>query len=206
MTGPRNDWDSEDQLVGRCVRGSEAAWHEFYRRYDGLIRIVVRRRNMLSTSDDREDLVQSVYLKLVTSLGNYRKDKGSLKAFVSLIAERTCIQHFRRRTTAARYAGTNPVDHHDSGEEGTIGLESTLDSPHELLQSSEQVGRMRSALGKLKAECRRLLDLRFFKELSYGNIAQRLGRKENTVNVQILRCLAELKANYDRVDREGLEA
>jgi DNA-directed RNA polymerase specialized sigma24 family protein len=41
-------------------------------------------------------------------------------------------------------------------------------------------------------------------DLPYGKIAAMLGKKEHTVNVQTIRCLAELKANYDEIVREGL--
>ena len=132
MESLSNHWNSEDQLIGQCMDGSEDAWCEFYRRFDGLIRIVVRRQKLFGASDDHEDLVQNVYVKLVASLRNYRKDKGSLKAFVSVIAERTCIQHFRNKTAAARFAGTNPVDHHDSGDEGMMRLASSSASPQSM--------------------------------------------------------------------------
>ena len=57
-------------LVQECLAGSETAWNQFYSRFVGLIRSVVRRQAGLSPADV-EDFTQSTFLALATSLNNY---------------------------------------------------------------------------------------------------------------------------------------
>ena len=205
MASPGNAERREEQLVNACLSGSDEAWNEFYQRYDGLIRVVVRRQGIGSgsTSDSGEDMVQMVYLKLVKSMRTYDPAQLSLKAFVAMVAKRASIDYLRQSGSQSRSAPTSPVDHHGDGDEGTVNPESSLDPPDEQVETAQQVSILARALGQLKSACRELIRLRFYLDMPYGKIAALFGRKEHTVNVQTIRCLAELKAHYDQIVREG---
>jgi RNA polymerase sigma-70 factor (ECF subfamily) len=185
------------------LRGSEEAWNEFHGRLDRLIRIVVKRQSGALPNYSEEDMVQSVYLKLVTSLHTYDANRSSLKSFVGMVAKRACIEHLRKAVAASRYARTDPVDHHDGNTEGSVMVTSNLDSPDGCVEMAEQVHIISQALNRLKASCRELIRLRFHMDLSHAAIGEMLGKKEHAVNVQIIRCLAQLKARYDEIVRTG---
>lgn len=191
----------EIALVRRCLSGSEAAWNEFYNRYLGLVRSIVGRRHIASLRDD-EDMVQSIFTSLIPALKNY-DPAYSLSRFVCLVAERTCIQQYRLSGAAKRDAETQPVDHHDGGETGSRILQSTAPSPEQHLIQSDLRERLRVALRALGAACRELLKLRYFEELSYKEIAQRLGASENTLAVRAKRCLTELSAKFADLLQKG---
>jgi len=191
------------ELVEECLNGSERAWSEFYRRFDRLIRIVVKRQLSAMPGHSEEDMAQSVYLKLVRSLQTYDAKQSSLKSFVGMVAKRACIEHIRSVLAVSRYAQTDPVDHHDGSTEGTVVVRSTLESPEDRVEMAEQINIIGIALNHLKASCRELIRLRFHMDLSHAKISEMLGKKEHAVNVQIIRCLAQLKAKYDEIVQTG---
>jgi RNA polymerase sigma factor (sigma-70 family) len=204
MVSPRNDRDRGDQLVKECLSGSEEAWNEFYRQYDSLIRVVARRHGYGFSGHSEDDMVQTVYLKLVKSLHTYDPRQLPLKAFVGMVAKRACIDYLRHSGSMSRSAPTNPVDHHGEGEDGTVNPVSHMEPPDRQVEQAQQLGIVSLAMSRLKAACKELIKLRFHLDLPYAEIAAMFGKKEHTVNVQTIRCLAELKANYDQIVREGL--
>jgi RNA polymerase sigma factor (sigma-70 family) len=205
MWGRTSEEHQDAHLVKECLHGSEEAWNEFHGRLDGLIRIVVKRRFKDLPHFSEEDMVQSVYLKLVTSLRGYEANRSSLKSFVGMVAKRACIEHLRKVAAASRHAWTDPVDHHDGNAEGTVTLTSTSQPPDGYLETAEQIHILSLALNQLKESCRELIRLRFHLDLPHAKISEMLGKKEHAVNVQIIRCLAQLKARYDEIAQTGRE-
>ncbi len=192
----------EMALVHRCLFGSEAAWNELYNRYVGLVRSIVRRR--IASGGDGEDTVQNVFTSPIPALKSY-DPVYSLPRFICIVAERTCIQEYRLVRAAKRDAETQPVDHHDSGEEGTRILRSSASSAEDRLIESDREERLRVALRALGAACSELHKLRYFKQFSYKEIARRLGASENTLAVRSKRCLAELGGRYGEPGRTEVE-
>ena len=185
--------DEDTQLVRDCVSGSQQAWTELYSHHHPLIEAIVRKHVPFRSTETYQDLVQMVYVRLVDSLETYDSHLSSLRTFVSLVAKRTCIDWLRGQSRMSRTGWNEPVDHHDCDEEGAVVVRSNLDLPDEQIAKAQNSHLVRMALSRLADACRELLRLRFYLDLTYGQIGERLGRNENTVNVQILRCLAQLK-------------
>lgn len=189
------------QLVRDCLSGSEQAWNEFYSRYVGLVRSMVRRQ-LGWGGWSVDDMTQSVFAALIPALNHYDA-AYSLSRFVCVIAERVCIQEYRQSKAAKRDGQTEPIDHHDSGEEGIRNVASDSVSQEQLLADSQTKAVLRRALERLGSGCRRLLALRYFEELPYKEISNILGASENTLTVKARRCLAELTAHFDEISRGG---
>ncbi|MDQ7781624.1 MAG: sigma-70 family RNA polymerase sigma factor [Desulfomonilaceae bacterium] len=204
MRSSHNHAVPDEKLVTECLSGSQEAWNEFYRRYDGLIRVIARRYGSTFPGYSDDDVVQTIYLKLVKSMHTYDAGKLPLKAFVGMAAKRVCIDHVRQSLSSCRSAPTSPVDHHGEGEEGTINPRCRMERADARLEKAQLVSIVALALKRLKSACRELIRLRFHMDLPYAKIAATLRQKEHTVNVRTLRCLAELKAHYDEIVREGL--
>jgi len=188
-------------LVQECLAGSETAWNQFYSRFVGLIRSVVRRQAGLSPADV-EDFTQSTFLALATSLNNY-DSMHSLARFVCVVAQRVLIDEYRRTKAAKRDAETESVEHHDSSDEGTRMIQSELESPDRQMEKAQLVSHLRGALGGLDPRCRELIHLRYYDELAFGEIAAIVGLTENTLTVQTRRCLEKLKAVYKDLETKG---
>lgn len=185
-------------LLKECLSGSEKAWSEFYVKYVGLVRSVVRRQAGFSPQDV-EDVAQTVFMELIPALKTF-DTTYSLPRFICMVTERACIQEYRRRATAKRNGKTDPIDHHDSGEEGTWKLASDLESQEDHLARSELLNLLRRAFRSLDAGCRELLKLRYYEGMPYKEISKILGATENTLTVRSKRCLGHLRATCHELE------
>lgn len=192
---------ADGELVKGCLSGLRHAWTEFYRRYHSLIEAVVRRQAQYSTKEEREDLVQEVYESLVGALEGYDERSSSLGTFVSIVAKRTCIDCWRSRSSMSRTGMTVPVEHHDNSDGEHVPLKSNCEPPDEQVAKYEVGAMMKTALSRLSETCQKLLKLRFFNEFTYEEIGEKVGKKANTMNVRVLRCIARLRAAYEELEK-----
>jgi len=198
--GMRQRNEPEDQdLVARCLAGSEDAWNEFYGRFAGLVRVVVRKYVRPGTVDV-EDMSQSAFIAVASALKSYDGEQ-SLPKFISLIAQRAAIDEYRK-TRAAKRSGEVNLDL-DSVEDATTTLEEAPELQDERLDKARLAQRLRSALNELEPRCRDLITLRYFRELSFKEIGESFGVTENTATVQTRRCLESLREKFNRVRRRG---
>ena len=189
-----HDEKADRLLVKECLAGSQVAWNTFYSRFVGLIRSIAKRQARLSPADV-QDITQSTFLALASSLRNY--DSGhSLVRFVCMVTERTVIDEYRKAKAGKRNADTESVDHHDRGEEGARMVESDIEPLDRQIERAQLTSHLRAALQKLDPRCRKLIQLRYYNELSFGEIGAIVGLTENTLTVQTRRCLEKLKALY----------
>lgn len=200
---PLRDRQNEARLATECLKGSRQAWNELYAKFDGLIRVTIRRQRVIVEGLSEDDLVQETYIKIVKSLPAFDANKASLRTFVCLVAKGACIDCLRRATAERRAHKSVPLSYHEGDDNGSVAVSAETFSPDEALLNAEQADLVRLSLNSLKQACRELLQLRFNRELPYKKMAQLLGRKSHTVNIQVLRCLAELRGHYDELVRRG---
>ena len=113
-------------LVRECLAGSEAAWQEFYSRFIGLMRSVVKKRYILC-KEDVEDITQSAFVSLATALNNFDYEQ-SLPRFVCVITERVAIDEYRKAERGQKECGS--ADRAAGSRLGCfIGNESDIDPP-----------------------------------------------------------------------------
>jgi|UniRef100_A0A7C4AS32 RNA polymerase sigma factor (sigma-70 family) len=185
--------DAEATLVRQCLAGSETAWRELYGRFVVLVRNVISKHARL-TEPEIDDITQTVFLTLTSALRNFDA-QHSLSSFICLVTERVLVDELRKGSAAKRSALTLSVDNHDGSDEASQ-IQSPEDLPDVLIERFEQALLLRTALDQIDADCRDLLKLRYFKGLSFNEIAVMLGVAENTLNVRANRCLTKLKAAY----------
>lgn len=193
---------SQDRLLVReCLAGKEEAWQEFYARFVGLMRSVVK-KHVRRSPEDVEDVMQSAFLTLTTALRNYDFEQ-SLPRFVCLITERVLIDECRRATAAKRGIELDAGQLSSNGAipAAMFDLESVLQDKQ--LETAQLAFRLRDAVQGLDLKCRELIELRYFRELPFNEIAAMLGEGENTVTVRTRRCLDKLRARFKERDRRG---
>ncbi len=194
------DGENQDRaLVQQCLSGSRQAWDEFYNRFWLLVSKAVHTKTHCKDSDV-QDLVQSVFLALYTSLKTYEY-QYPLSRFVWIVSERVCIDEFRRRTAAKRDSVTVPLSLHDGDDDAAVMVPSHLDNQEQQLADAEVKQVLMAVFKRLGEKCRQLIRLRYLQELSFKEIAALLGTKEKTLAVQAGRCLQNLKDLYLKVDR-----
>lgn len=186
---------SDDRLlVQECLAGSEEAWREFYCRFIGLMKSVVKKRGLLRP-EDVEDITQSAFLSLTAALRTYDPQQ-SLPRFVCLVTERVLIDEYRKGRAVKRGAEIDTAGNSERVTQDPLAIDADSELQDQRLEKAEQVSRLRTSLQLLDSRCRELIALRYFNELSFKEIADKLGATENTVTVQTRRCLESLRAKF----------
>ena len=170
--------ESDHELVTKALQGNQKAFQSIVERIHPTAYAVVR--SVLGNSDEVEDVLQNVYIKIHRGLGGFRGD-SRLSTWIYQIARNEAINAARRR----RLEGP-PVDEvvlaagEDTNPETTYGK-------RELSQ------RMDTAMTGLEENYRMALELRYMGERSYEEIAETMGLPIGTVKTYIYRGKAQLK-------------
>lgn len=188
-------------LVDRCNQGDRSAWEEFYAMYLPLVRCAVA-RSFRSMPEEIEDGIQETFIHIFSALNQYDPARP-IETYIVEIARRAGISRFRN-VSALKRGGLNPgrvsIDGHDSGSEaGYVALAAQTESQEEALMREEDTRLVRRALEMLSEACRKLLAMRYDRELAYKDIAGELNVKEGTLRVRVQRCLSALASFYTEV-------
>jgi len=170
--------DTDHELVAKSLQGNQKAFRELLSRYHSTAYAVVR--GVLGDSDDVEDVVQLVYLKIYKGLASFRGD-ARLSTWIYRIARNESINAVKKRRL-----DTTPVEDVVLAAPSAAGPEAGL-AQREL---SEQV---ETALERLDEGQRMAIELRYMGERSYEEIAETMGIPLGTVKTYIHRGKAQLK-------------
>jgi len=167
-------------LLERIRAGDEVAARELLARYEAQVRLVVRRQlpKLLRSRFDSLDFLQSVWASFFRRMtaGHERfEDPRYLVAFLAQAAKHKVIDEYRR-------AASQKQDMRREEPLWPTGLRRTeivaeKDSPSELAEANETLGRLRDLLPESRRE---ILGLRV-EGHSSREIADRLGLSERTV-------------------------
>jgi RNA polymerase sigma-70 factor (ECF subfamily) len=167
---------SDEEIIRGYLDGNPSA----HRNVDRWIRPLVLSRHW-GLRDDVDDILQEVRRRLYENLLHDRFQRGSsLKTYVSQMAKYVCIEFLRRRNRTRR----SDLD--------LATIPDPSDDPERELDQVERRELARWGLSRLPEECRKLFDLIFVSELSYQDIAQRLGVAPGTVKSRAFRCREQL--------------
>jgi RNA polymerase sigma-70 factor (ECF subfamily) len=170
-------------LVQRAIDlGDQKAYAELMKNYrDSLYFMLLK---MTNNPHDAEDLTIEAFGKAFKKLHQYTPDYA-FSTWLFKIASNNCIDFIRRKK---KY--TFSIDQGIDDELGTelanrIPAE-TL-NPEEELVKKQKIKLMREVVEKLKPHYRTLIELRYFNELSYEEIAVELNLPLGTVKAQLFR-------------------
>jgi RNA polymerase sigma-70 factor, ECF subfamily len=183
---------SIDETIQRAADGDQAAWDIIVRTYWRKVFNVAYR--FVGTYDEAEDLAQDIFLKVFRSLGTFDR-RANFQTWLISVSRNLCIDRYRsgRRD---REIFAREID------ASTVPAESAGPSAQARIETQDRIGLLREALRTLSPTLRSAVLLRDIHELSYQEIAERLGIAEGTVKSRINRGRAELARQIDRIRRE----
>ncbi|MBD3237390.1 MAG: sigma-70 family RNA polymerase sigma factor [Candidatus Eisenbacteria bacterium] len=176
--------ESQRELVRGLVAGDEAAWRVFVRDYGRIVHAVAAAFSL--QDDDRDDLLQNTCLAVVRSIGTLR-DPQRLASWVYNIAYRQAVDaRRRRRETLLSELPTN------APSPPAMRLNPAIP---EALERAEEALRVRTALDRLGARCRALLEALYLDEShpAYKEVAAREGLQIGSIGPLRARCLDRLR-------------
>jgi RNA polymerase sigma-70 factor (ECF subfamily) len=177
-TGYRGAID-ERQLVERAQHGNRDALEQLYLLH--FDRIYSYLRVSVGNRHDAEDLTTQTFLRMLESIGRFRRQSAPFSAWLFRIAHNLTVDHFRaRRRELVEDEVPEPL-----GEEESSAEEQALDS-------MAQAG-MLGLIEELSAEQRQVLALKFVFGFGNPESAGILGKTEGAVKSLQHRALASLE-------------
>lgn len=130
---------------------------------------------------DVDDMAQEVYLKAYKALDRYDSSR-SFKSWLFSIAKNSFIDWTRRQKTQRRFLEQNFIREYCDTFEDDANNRSD----------------MRELISKLSAEEQILVELRFFQDLQFKEIAELTGLTVGAVKMRVMRILERMKAGIKR--------
>ena len=168
------------KVIDRAMSGDRKAYTELLNRYRDSVYYVMLR--MVNNPSDAEDLTIEAFGKAFHNIAKYTPTHA-FSTWLFRIATNNCIDFMRRKSQIPR-----PFDQ-DEGEEDE--MEATVPSdtraPDELMIDRETAAALHSIVKSLKPRYRRLIELRYFEDYSYEEIATELSLPIGTVKARLFR-------------------
>jgi RNA polymerase sigma-70 factor (ECF subfamily) len=172
--------DSPDAvLAARLSAGDEEALAEIWRRCGPLVFGLARR--LTGDSGTAEDVAQEVFVALWQHPERFDDERGSLRSYLGVQAQRRAIDALRR-------AGRR-----SEREERYVRLQLACGVENrDTLETAELVERVGDAIARLPAEQREAVRLAYFDGLTYREVAGVLGIPEGTAKSRLRLAQAKL--------------
>lgn len=163
-------------MLDRVRGGDQQAMTEIFDRYGRMVYSVALR--VLQDPGHAEDVMQEVFFKVWREPHTFLEGRGSLGAWLAVMARNRAIDALRRR---------RPVE---TVDDVVLVSKSNLASEFE---RSSMIEKVRGVLKGLPLEQQALMELAYFEGLSHSEIATRTGDPLGTVKTRIRAALTSLR-------------
>src|SRR3954464_10422244 len=178
-----------DSLIEQCLTGDQAAWEAIVKQHWRKVFNVAYK--FVGKHDEAEDLTQDIFLKIFRSLDTFDR-RANFQTWLISVSRNLCIDHYRsvrkERETIDREVDANELTP-ASRDPGPVAA----------LEQRDRVTLLRQAMLELPETLRTAVLMRDIQELSYQEIAERLGLPEGTVKSRINRGRTELARQIRRL-------
>lgn len=183
----RHDHSSDEQLIGRCLKGDPESWSALIDKYKNLIYSIPVKLGM---HQDAGDIFQSVCVDLLSELPRLREHRA-LPKWLMQTCYHKCLRYQR---SAERLVALNP----DGSEPEAAGSDEEF--PDQLLVQLEQEQLLRDAISELPKKCEQMVRLLFYEipARPYEEVAEELGMATGSIGAIRARCLAYLKKHLEK--------
>jgi len=139
---------------------------------------------MVNNNDDAEDLTLEAFGKAFNRLVQYTPN-FAFSTWLFKIATNNCIDFLRKKKKNVMSID-NRVSNND-GEEFMFEIKSDGMTPEQIAMNEQKIQLMRQYVKKLKPRYEILVEMRYFKEMSYEEISIELNLPLGTVKAQLFR-------------------
>jgi RNA polymerase sigma-70 factor (ECF subfamily) len=168
------------KVIDRALHGDSRAYTELLNRYRDSVYYVILR--MVNNPSDAEDLTIEAFGKAFHNLAKY-VPSHAFSTWLFRIATNNCIDFMRRKSQSPR--PFNQEEGEEDEVEATVA--SDMIAPDELMINRETAASLNRIVKTLKPRYRRLIELRYFEEYSYEEIAKELSLPIGTVKARLFR-------------------
>ena len=169
------------EMVQKALKGDEKAFARLLSRYKDTIYFMLLK--MLNNRSDAEDLTLEAFGKAFKNLHQY-SPTYAFSTWLFKIASNNCID-FLRKKKGIMISLENDNDQIESNEATRIKSKDL--NPEEKLIRKQKAILLHKVVRRLKPHYQTLVELRYFNELSYEEIAKELQLPLGTVKAQLFR-------------------
>lgn len=163
-------------------KGDQKAYATLMGRYRDSVYFMLLK--MVGNKDDADDLTIEAFGKAFKRLEQYTPN-FAFSTWLFKIATNNCIDFIRKKRNNT-YSIDKPYENEEGGKMD-MSLKSDFLDPEEKMQQKEKMDMLHDVVEKLKPRYRQLVELRYFEELTYEEIAERLELPIGTVKAQLFR-------------------
>lgn len=139
---------------------------------------------MTHNTTTASDLTVDTFSKAFCQLHRYAPT-GTFSSWLYAIGVNTYIDHLRRRHMDTLSLGS--MQHESEGDPLEYQIPSGQPNPEEQLMRMERDKALHQVVEELKQPYRQIVELRYYEDLSYEQIAERLNIPIGTVKIRLLR-------------------
>lgn len=170
-------------LVQSAIEGNQSAYTDLMKYYrDSLYFMLLK---MTNNAADAEDMTIEAFGKAFKSIHLY-SPQYAFSTWLFRIATNNTIDFIRKKKQ-----GTLSIDKNFNSEIDGSDLSQNIDSggldPEEIFVREQKIELMRQVVDRLKPHYKHLIELRYFDELSYEEIAEEMELPLGTVKAQLFR-------------------
>ena len=171
------------ELVDAALAGDQKAYTSLMSAYRENIYFMMLK--MVSNKDDADDLTVEAFGKAFKRLEQYKPD-FAFSTWLFKIASNNCID-FLRRKKKATLVSLDQGYVNEEGDESKFDVEEEGLDPEQAFMKAQRKEEMHKIVDQLKPKYKKLVELRYFDELSYDEIAEELDLPLGTVKAQLFR-------------------
>ena len=180
-----------ESVLQRVAAGDPAAVRDAIDRYGGLVWSLARRFSY--NQSEAEDAVQDIFIDLWKSAGRFDETIASEPTFVAMIARRRLIDRRRRASRRPDMSEAREVFDGDR----------PAPDKTDRIELGEEATRAAQAMGELREDQQRVLQLSIYQGLSHERIAEATGLPLGTVKTHVRRGLIRLREILNSSRPEG---
>ena len=180
-------------LVDAAKEGDQKAYAELMQRYNRPVYHMILK--MIKKPNDAEDLTIEAFAKAFKNLEKFNP-QYTFSTWLFRIATNNCIDFIRKKKLNTMSINSTYTD--DNGESVSIDIKDSGLNPQEVVIKNQKIEIMRHIVTQLPPKYQILVELRYFKELSYDEISKELQAPLGTIKAQLHRArelLQELVKN-----------
>ena len=171
------DERSDEELMRSYVDGDHDAFRHLFQRYAPmLMRLTIRH---LRSEELAREVVQQTFFQVHAARNDFRQDR-KLRPWVFTIAMNLVREHYRKKK---RRKETDLDEAREPATEAERGP----------LEQKERAKLLRSAMERLPQSQREVVELHWFEERPFAEVAQIVGSTEGAVRVRAHRAYKRLK-------------
>ena len=170
------------ELIDEAITGNDKAYTDLMDRYKTSVYYMLLK--MTKSSDDAEDLTIEAFTKAFKSLHKFKKEY-TFSTWLFRIATNNCIDFIRKKRLKTMSIHTPFTN--DNGDPISIDPPDENLNPQEKAIKAQKIEVVRAFVAQLPPKYKLLVELRYFKEYSYHEIATELDAPLGTVKAQLHR-------------------